>query len=143
MGLREDLQKKIERKKQEISDLEGQIKEAKSYVQALEDTLKMLPREGANDGSAAAFLRPHSALAKARDAIRKAGRPLHITELLQAVGKPVNRTNRSGLSGSIGAYYRRGEIFTRPAPNTYGLVELGQAGEMPSEPPPNFGKDED
>ncbi len=142
MGLRDDLIRRIDRKRQEIHELESQIRTAQSYLQALEDTLKMLPREGTNDGQAGQYLRPHGTIAKARDAIRKAGHPLHVNELLQAVGKAVTRVNRSGLSGSLGAYVRRGEIFTRPAPNTYGLVELqdGAAPATTPEPPLNFGR---
>ena len=143
MGLREDLLKKIERKQQEIMDLEGQLKEARSYRQALEDMLKLLPRDGVNTGSAGQFLRPGSGLAKAREAILKDGQPLHITALLKALGRPLDRINRSGLSGSLAAYVRKGEIFTRPAPNTYGLVELGHTTAATiAEPPAGFGKDD-
>ena len=124
MGLREDLTKKIERKRQEIADLEGQIREANSYIQALEDTLKLLPREGANEGRAALFLRPHSSVAKARDVLKKANKPLHVNEILSGIGKPQDRANRSGLNSSLSMYVRKREIFTRPAPNTYGLIEF-------------------
>ena len=143
MGMREDLLKKIERKRQEVSEFEGKIKEAASYLQALEDMLKMLPRDGANAGAAGQYLRPGSGLAKAREAILKKGHPLHVIDLLKALGRPIDRVNKAGLSGSLAAYVRKGEIFTRPAPNTYGLVELtatvdnGRVG-----PPPHFGKDE-
>lgn len=144
MGIREDLQKKIERKLQEISDLEGQLKEARSYKQALEDTLKLLPRQGANEGRAGQMLRPGSGLAKSREAILKSGKPLHVNDLLKALGRPQDRVNRSGLSGSLAAYVRKGEIFTRPAPNTYGLVELGHTGDANAGgPPANFGAAED
>ena len=145
MGIREDLQRKIERKRQEISEFEVKIKEANSYVQALEDMLKMLPREGVNAGAAAQYLRPNSGLAKAREAILKRGQPLHIIELLKALGRPVDRANKAGLSGSLAAYVRKGEIFTRPAPNTYGLIELGANGEqrVTNGPPPDFGKDDE
>jgi hypothetical protein len=41
---------------------------------------------------------------------------------------------------------RKGEIFTRPSPNTFGLIELGHDNEddanPESEPPVNFGEDE-
>jgi hypothetical protein len=144
MALRDDLQKKIDRKLLEIHDLENQVRQAQSYIQALEDTLKMLPREGANEGQGAQYLRPQSAVAKAHDAIRKAGKPLHITELLAALGKATTRANRAGLSGSLAAYVRKGEIFTRPAPNTYGLADMqvsdGFAFEAQLGPPSGFGR---
>jgi len=62
---------------------------------------------------------------------------MHITELLEAIGKPGDRMNRSALGGSIAAYVRKGEIFTRPAPNTFGLLELGNSVELPL----NFGEE--
>jgi len=137
MGLREDLNKKIERKRAEIAELQTQIRLAEEYLQALEDTLKMLPREGV---AAPQTLRHGSALAKARDIIEQAGRPVHITELLQSLGKPLTRIERSGLSGSLAAYVRRGEIFTRPAPNTFGLIGMKTDEAAPPSPPPGFGK---
>lgn len=137
MGLRDELLKRIERKRQDIATLESQIRESSSYVQALEDTLKLLPRDGLNDGGAEQVLRPTSSVFRAREAIRKAGRPMHITELLEAIGKPGDRMNRSALGGSIAAYVRKGEIFTRPAPNTFGLLELGNSVELPL----NFGEE--
>jgi hypothetical protein len=123
MGLRQDLIRRIERKKTEIAELQTQIRLAQEYVQALEDTLRLVPKD-ASDGPNAVTLRPNSSLAKARDAIRQAGRPLHVTALLQAIGKGTSRNERAALSGTLAAYVRRGEIFTRPEPNTFGLVDL-------------------
>ena len=140
MNLRKELERKTQRKLAEIDELKSQISLATSYLQALEDTLKLVPRDGAAK-PAGKLLRPGSNLSKAREAIKKAGKPLRVNELLEAIGKPATRNNRSGLSGSIGAYYRRGEIFTRPAPNTYGLIEFGDVGqETEDEPPPGFGE---
>jgi hypothetical protein len=35
---------------------------------------------------------------------------------------------------------RKGEVFTRPGPNIFGLIELGHANEPDSEEPPaDFG----
>jgi len=150
MGLREDLQKRIDRKRAEITDLETQIRLAQEYLQALEDTLKLVPRDG--NGSTASesrvTLRPGTALFKAREAIRKAGRPMHVTELLEAMGKGTSRNEKAGLSGTLATYVRRGEIFTRPAPNTFGLVktkteptdDLGFPLEPEPVPPKGFGK---
>jgi len=141
MGLREDLQKKIDRKQEEIQELKLQIREAEAYLQGMIDTLKMLPRESAPKAEDA-YLRPDSDLAQAREAIRKTKRPLHISELLKALGKQATVTARAGLSGNIAAYVRRGEIFTRPAPNTFGLVELDQQATPAAALPEDFGNTE-
>lgn len=42
-------------------------------------------------------------------------------------------------SGSLSCYVKRGEIFTRSAPNTFSLAELNQVGMPADEPPANFG----
>lgn len=131
MGLREDFQKRIDKKQQEITDLELKIKEAKAYVQALLDTIKILPKtqDGSSPGSQ---LRPGTALAMARDAIKAAGKPLHVNEILRSIGKPESKGNKVSLSGSLAGYVRRGEIFTRPAPNTFGLLELERTADLES-----------
>lgn len=133
MGLREDFQKRIDRKQQEIAELELKIKEARSYVQALLDTIKILPKAPTTANGFAQTLRPGSALAKSRDAIKEAGKPLHVNELLKYLGKPSDKAHKVSLSGSLAGYVRRGEIFTRPAPNTFGLIELELAGDTQPE----------
>jgi hypothetical protein len=141
MGFREDLARRIERKRAEIVELEMQVRIAKEYLQALEDTFKLVPKDASN-GDGEAELRPNTALSKARDAIRAAGRPMHLTELLTAIGKGQSRNERAGLSGTLAAYVRRGEIFTRPAPNTFGLIGMKAAEPVEEQtvPPPGFGK---
>src|SRR5580658_10315193 len=90
MGLRENFQKLIDKKQAEINSLELTIREAKSYIQALQDSMKLLPRDAnVNPGSSIEHeLRPGTSLAKARDVIRAAGSPLPIAEILKAIGKP-------------------------------------------------------
>ena len=145
MGLREDIAKRMERKRAEITELETQVRLAREYVQALEDTLKLIPREAVNSSgeSAEITLRPGTSLAKAREAIKKVRRPMHLTELLTAIGKGHSRNERAGLSGTLAAYVRRGEVFTRPAPNTFGLIELKTSDveiEIEPRPPAGFGQ---
>jgi hypothetical protein len=122
MGLRRDIEKKIEKKREEMRALELALREGGSYIQALVDTLKMLPKEQATGTEHT--LRAGSEIAKARDAIKKAGKPLYIGEILKAIGRPNDKKNRLSLSGSIAHYVRRGDIFSRTAPNTYGLNEF-------------------
>src|SRR5487761_205747 len=123
MGIREEFQKRIEKKQQEIRDLESKLKEASSYLQALLDSMKWLPRGESAFGSTQ-MLRPGTTLAKAQEAIKKAGHPMHVADILKAIGKPTDKKNRVSLGGSLSGYVRRKEIFTRPAPNTFGLIEM-------------------
>lgn len=124
MRTKREVEKRIEKKKAEIVALEKSLELARTYLQAMEDLYRLFPRDGENDVSAASLLRAGSELAKVRDAIEKAGKPLHLTVLMKEIGKPNTKANRSSLSGSLGAYVRKEEIFTRPSPNTFGLKDL-------------------
>jgi len=71
------------------------------------------------------ILRPGTALANAQAAILRAGKPIHIAEILKTLGKEDTKKNRVGLAGSLATYARQGKIFTKPGPNIFGLVEMG------------------
>ena len=132
MTLRGQLERKIQAKNQEIAKLESELLESRSYVQGLQDALKLLPRDDANN--AGKILRPGSDMAKARERLLKEGKPLHIDEILKALGK--GKEHKASISGSLGNYVRKGEIFTRPGPNIFGLKEFETES---GEPPEDFG----
>jgi hypothetical protein len=142
MGLEENFQKLIERKQAEIRELEVQIREAKSYLQALRDSAKLLPKESDNNGVASAGfnLRPGTSLAKVRDIIKEIGVPMHINDILTRLGKTIDKQNRVSLVGTLGSYSRKGRVFSRTAPNTFGLLELGHSEAVGDELPEMFGK---
>ena len=130
---REQIEKLIARKREENVELEGEVRALQlkvrdnlAFISGLQESLRIMPKDP-EPAHSARVLRPGSELAKARDEIAKAGRPLHIKEILSAIGKPVDRNSRASLSGSISAYYRNGEIFTRPEPNVFGLIEMATA----------------
>jgi hypothetical protein len=146
VSARAKIEKIIEEKKREMWNWQAKINEARIYVSALEDTLRILPKDP--EPGVDIDLRPGTIIYKAREILGAKGEPMHIADLLKALGKPNDNTNRAAVSGSISAYYRKGQIFTRPAPNTFGLVEYParmqsalQLNGTPKEPPPNFGKD--
>jgi len=130
MGARESLQRLIDKKQAEVSDLEMRIREGRAYIQALQDSMKVLPREAGNEQPE---LRPDSALAKTREFIKNSGRPLHISEILKLLGKPTDKKNRVSIAGTLSSYARSHKIFTKTAPNTFGLIELGMNGNRSSE----------
>lgn len=140
MGAREEVVKKIARKQQEIAELELQIREGRAFIQGMEEVLKLLPKETIVLDPEQ-ILRPGTAIYNAREAIKQAARPLHITEVLKVLKMDINKKNRLSLSGSLSGYARRGEVFTRPAPNTFGLVEFGESNKLQVviEPPDDFG----
>lgn len=137
------VEERLRKKQQEIAALEEKVKAGRAYIQALQDVLKILSRD-ADDDEPESKLRPGSAVAQARDVILDNGSPMQIDEILSALGKAATRETRASLVGSIAAYVRRDEIFTRPAPNTFGLIELGHdtysVEDEPAEPPAGFGR---
>lgn len=146
MTERKKIEDRLRKKEQEITSLEEKIKAARIYVQALKDILKMLGSEEREESDAAdadATLRSGSAVDQARHVILRRGDPVHIDDILVALGKEPTREAKASLTSSIAAYVRKNEIFTRPAPNTFGLVELGhtEAIEREPEPPVDFGRE--
>src|SRR5271166_5646207 len=135
MGARESLQRLADKKQQEIEELQAELDRAKIYLQAIMDSIKVLPKEAGTNGNlrTQATLRPGTSLAKARDAILAAGKPLYIGEIVSAVGKQPDKKTRLSLAGSIAWYVRRKQVFTRPAPNTFGLVEMGSTNQSPEQ----------
>jgi hypothetical protein len=122
MGVRENLQKLLTKKLEEITTLELQAREARAYVQGLQDSMKLLPRDGS--GVSEHTLREGSALAKTRDVLKSAGFPLPIADILKALGKPLDKEHRTSLAGTLSGYARDGKVFTKTAPNTFGLLEF-------------------
>lgn len=141
--LREDLQKRIERKLTERVELEQKFERQKAaadaYIQALQDTLNGLPRDGARVKPRTG-LRSGGAIARVREMILAAQRPLHLDEILKGLGKAADKKSRASVGGALGNYVRRGEVFSRTGPNTFGLIELGHTTRgTEDEPPPGFG----
>ncbi len=138
---RKKIEERLLSKEQEIASLEEKIKAARVYIQALRDVLT-LPAVEDGDGSSGTALRSGSAVAEARQVILDRRTPLHVNEILDALGKGATRQAKASLTSSIAAYVRRGEIFTRTAPNTFGLFELGHEtadSDDVREPPADFG----
>ena len=142
MGAERELEKRIKRKQQEIIDLERQLYEARAYHEAMEESLKLMSKYANANGDDG--LRPGSMVDKARNIIRQAGEPLHVDRILEGMGKEKTKKNKLSLAGSLASYVRKGLIFARPAPNTFGLKELGEVDKSdlpPDEPPNGFGFD--
>lgn len=134
MGIKDKLEDRIKRKEQEIVEFQAKIREAQAYIQALQDATKLLPREEARSGKTETMLRPGGSAQKAFTALKEAGGPLHIKDILKAIGLLNNKNNRISLGGTLARYARNNDIFKRTAPNTFALIEGGD-----EEPPENFG----
>src|SRR6267142_4059366 len=128
MTVRDQFQKLLERKQQEIHDLEMELEKAKAYVQAIQDSMRLLPKNPSLTEDEQT-LRPGTALSKTREILKAAGKPMHITEILKALNQPIDKKHRLSLSGSLSTYVRKSQIFNRPAPNTFGLIEMSALSE--------------
>ena len=131
MFTRKELEKRIAKKTEEVAEAERKridadktLASAMAYLQALIDMRKLCPTERSSEDQASDSLRENSQMAKARDALRSAGKPLHITELMKAIGAEVTPEKKTSLAGSLTAYARKSKIFTKTAANTFGLIEL-------------------
>jgi hypothetical protein len=136
MGLAADIRKKIEKKTQQLYELEAnkgmlemEIRETMAVIQAYQEILKITPADvdGADKGEP--NLRAGSLPALARAALQKHGSALHVTKLLEAMGKTPTQDNRISLSSSLVTYAKDKKIFTKPEANTFGLREWSVAPE--------------
>ena len=124
MPVRDEIEKKIEKKRDECTYFERQLAEAKTYLQALQDVLKLHSKEDAN-GNSDKSLRAGSDIARIREMILREGKEVQITAMLLELGKDDTKPARNSLAGSLGAYARKGRVFKRGGqPNTFTLIEL-------------------
>jgi hypothetical protein len=143
MGVRESLQKLADKKDSEIIDLRLQLAQAEAYLQAIQDSMKVLPKESP-DARSGQELRPGTMLAQARSILQAEGKPMHVNEILKKMGKSVDKSGRISLSGSLAAYVRKRTIFKKTGPNIFALVETPQQslevqGEQSEDLPDSFG----
>lgn len=136
MGIRDKFEDKIKKKREEIDKLKIQILEAEAYISGLQDAIKYLPKD-VKDEMAEGAIRPGSKIYKTFNLLKTVGKPMHIDEILKALGLPLKKSEKVSLSGSLGWYVRKKEIFTRPAPNTFGLISM--ESDKTDEPPDDFG----
>ena len=92
MNIRRNIEKLIQKSENELFAMHEEMVKKQAYIQGLRDTLKYLPKEGSSETPPK--LRPGTDLAKAYDAIRTAGKPLHVLDLLRALGRETNHKNR-------------------------------------------------
>lgn len=137
MNLRKEFEKLIEKKRVEISEAQKAIDAGQAYIQAMVDAIKKLPKE---DQTAVSPVRAGSEVEKIREVILQARRPLHLGEIIAALGRPDDAESKSKFAGLLGWYTSKGKVFTKTAPNTYGLVEAMPSSEP--ELPAEFGSEE-
>lgn len=121
---RRKVEGKISAKEKDIQALEEQLAATKAELRGMMEVLKLLPREE-NTVEAKKQLRPGSLTEKTFKVLAKSGRHMYVDEILAAMKKAQNKKNRSSLASVLSQYSRKQEIFSKSAPNTFGLLEWG------------------
>ena len=143
MNTRGDIEKRIDKERQKITEYQVQIAHSEAFIQGLQEALKLLPKDGIiKRRKAKASLRPGSDMAKVRELLKQAGKPMHIKEIVIGIGRSDTKPNRMSIAGSLGRYTRNEEIFKRVGPNKFGLKAMDYEEDIPIQLPPDFGEDE-
>ncbi len=140
MSARSDIERRIEKEKQKLLELRAQIDKSEHFVLGLQEALKFVPQDS-HGPQQRAVLQPGSAVKKAEELLRQTGKPMHMTDIVKGIGNPVD--SQPSLVSSISRYVKKGVIFKRLGPNTYGLLEWdARAGQkIPIDLPPTFGRE--
>ncbi len=148
MGLRQDLERKVEKKKNEIekirAEIQGrllEIEKIQGYISGLQDAIKSAgtigiissEKEDVPVESKERGLRIDSLPYKARMFLQKHGKPAHISEILNGISVDNTRSHRVSLGWSLNTYSLQNQIFVKSGPNVFGLKEY----PIPQKPPEN------
>lgn len=130
MSLLTDLNKRIEKKYDELDEINEQIRRRMAEAQALEaviaelqSVLKAAAKEDAGQQETETKLRRGSDVYQGREALRKLGKVSEIGEILKAMGKADTKDTRRSMSSQMSWYAKRNQIFTKPESNMFGLRE--------------------
>ena len=108
----------------EIAKLTEIIERSTAERETWQKALRLLPREGATPNGSSRGFRPGSEMERAQNALKVAGKAMHIGAIVVAIGKEDSKDNRTNLQSQLNAHAKNGNVFTRPAPGTYGLIEF-------------------
>lgn len=64
-------------------------------------------------------------------AIQAAGRPLHVSELLAAIGRTDDENARMAVNATLRNHAKRNKIFVLVDKRTFGLTALGHGAQSP------------
>ncbi len=144
MGLQSEIEKKIEKKNQEIAGLESQIRESRAFVLGLQEALRSVQKDSGKSISMprAKQFRPDSDMAKSHEFIRQMGKPQHINDIVvHGLKKPGTKSNLKSVAGALNNYAREGRVFKRTDTNTFSLLEF-DALDSDLDLPEDFGIDD-
>ncbi len=104
MSGKDGIERRIEREREKIADLQHQIQLSESFIQGLQEALRLIPRGQANASSTTATTAYHFRSGDTKNAyevLLTSGKPMRIHDILQAIGKGDTRQNRASLASSL------------------------------------------
>ena len=105
-------------KQAELVRLEAELAAGRAYLRFLEERIEAAEQRSGDEPES------NDPVIVIRRLIREAGRPLYIDDILGGLDRPLNRDGREEIRQLLLSWVRREEIFTRPRPGVFGLVEL-------------------
>jgi hypothetical protein len=122
-SFRQKIEDKIRKDTAAAEEVSNKAFEITARLTAFQESLKLLSKNG-TDGKPK-DLRPESELAKVRDIIRAAGKPLSLTEILSTLGKANDKKKLISLRGTLRGYANRGQVFLKgDTSDSFGLIEF-------------------
>lgn len=124
MTARTELENRVAREQAKLAELKNQVEREESFIEGLQEALKLLPRDAPNiRHGAGRRSRSESDVQKTKELLSTTTKPLHISDILKRIGKEDTKQNRASLASSLARYARKGEVFQREGPNEFSLIK--------------------
>jgi hypothetical protein len=132
----DEVRGRISERQRELDELQNALKEDRAE-EALLKSLYAL-KTGSRDGPTPATGRrtrggeAHQVVEESVAILQEAGRPVHISELMSALGERGTPIPGSGTQANVISHITRDDRIVRPSRGMYGLVEWGVQEAMPA-----------
>lgn len=139
LTMRKDIEKRLKKKVTEkkeiavrIAGLNAENLAVDAVIAELESILRMMPKDMDSDDDSK-DLRDGTEVYLAREVLQTEQKPLHVSVLVEKMGFESTAKRKHSIASQLASYVRRGEVFTRPAPNTFGLFDYGPVPLRPED----------
>lgn len=141
MDIRNDLERRITKEQQKITDLRSQLDRAEAFVLGLQEALRMLPGSREKRSATGKLGFRSGNVKKTYDLLKQAGKPMQISEILIGIGKTDTKANRASLASSLYRSARKGGLIKKIGANLFSLQEIQAEVRETFNLPANFGKE--
>lgn len=130
---RKEIEKKIEMTRIQLQSQRKEVEIKEAYLRGLEEVYENLfnpvvIRVAENNQTLLSSsvtnvhsLREGTEISKVMEIIKRAGRPMHVKEILVKLGTN-DKKKKISLTGTLNQYSKKNKIFTKTASNTYGVL---------------------